>query len=284
MKDYIWNTAFLIVLVANTALLWNAGWDYWIIAPIIAQSLMLIGIVEILHHSVHNNFLPGRALNTLTGLLSGFILGTNFYSYRELHRRHHMHTNTRLDPEQDFYRDHTGKLATLLLIPIILMRNINITNGSAYLVGEDKKSLYLANNIALLIVVGLFIVALVMYPEPLLRIYVLPLAVFYYIEFFMAHSQHYDTKYFDHDRPTLVEQSEVSTDIVLPYPVGFLVMFANYHSAHHRAQSAKWYEMPNIAKQFPEARVWTVGQFLTLWWRDGRRAWDQQWRRDTASQ
>lgn len=282
MRDYIYNGVFYCLLIANSTFLVVEGWSLWLLPSIILQSFMLLGLVEAFHQSVHGNLFPGRTMNLFFGILNGLLLGANFYSYRQLHAKHHMYSNTRNDPEQDFYRGASGRLLTLLIVPAIVSRNVQISNGSKHLVPEHQQKKYQLNNIAVLLVTLLGVALLIIYPAEVVRVFLLPLIIFYYVEFFMAQSQHYNTDYLAIDRPTLDDQLRVSTDIRLPYPIGFLMMFTNYHATHHYAQKTKWYDSPKMAKTIEGRREMGYLSFLKTWWRDGRRTWDKNWRQDAS--
>lgn len=282
MKDYFYNSVFYGLLVMNSIYLASSDWDYLLLPFIVIQSLMLLGLVEAFHQCVHGNLFPQRAMNIVFGIINGLVLGANFYSYRQLHGKHHMYSNTRNDPEQEFYRGASGRLITLLIIPFIVTRNVQVSNNSKHLVPDSQKRVYALNNIAVFLVTILGIVALVLYTDLALRVFLVPLMIFYYIEFFIAQSQHYNTDYIDQDRITPEKQLEVSVDIKLPYYIGFLMLFTNYHATHHYAQRTKWYDSPVVAKGISNRREIGFMSFLKIWWRDGRRTWSDEWRYDVS--
>lgn len=100
----------------------------------------------------------------------------------------------------------------------------------------------------------------------------LPLLVFSCIEFLMAQSQHYqmpDLKI----APRGAEHYLAGTNIAIPHPLAFMMLFTNLHATHHSRPAVKWYQTPAMLVE--DIRQGTAGQptnflaFLINWFAVG---------------
>jgi fatty acid desaturase len=234
-----------------------------------------VGLIEVFHQSVHLNLLPAKSANIAIGLFLGGFFGTGFFAYRGFHLRHHVTTNTIDDPERVFYGGRVakyGRLISLLLVPLFVLRYANAVNKSAiYFSPSEARKAWLDK--VSIVLVGLMLVGLlVLHPVAWGKAFALPMMVFFFLEYFMAQSQHYGKEVLL-VAPRGEQHYSAGINVYLPWWLSFVCLFTNLHAVHHSRPSLKWYEVwgrfkrDRIEGRAPRAMYpW---QFFGMWFSSG---------------
>ncbi len=78
--SYLYLTAFVL----NTAVLvvgggvfgWDAGWRIaWLLPSVVIQGFFFMGVLELMHQSVHYNFVTHRGVNEAIGSVAAALIG-----------------------------------------------------------------------------------------------------------------------------------------------------------------------------------------------------------------
>ncbi|RFA30305.1 hypothetical protein CAI21_06755 [Alkalilimnicola ehrlichii] len=269
---------FFLALAANTFLLIAFPLSLLSAPLVLLQAIMFVGLVEAFHQSVHSNLFPGKRANLVVGVFVGAFLGTSYPAYRRFHLKHHQLTNSDGDPEARFYTKASSRLRALLLIPITVAGHASIVNAAQDLLQRNDVNLHKFTMLLIYLRAVLILLALVLYPSQTLAVFLLPMLVFFYYEYFMSHSQHYQKPYAA-TAPKGLEHYRYSRNLRLPNWIGFLSLYTNYHATHHASPSAKWYRMPEVAASHGDIALASTVPYLGFvksWWRHGVRTWPEE--------
>jgi len=275
IRDLLFNGLYLGLMLINTLLIvFTVGGYYLLPLLIVLQGFFMVGQMEMLHQAVHSNLFTVRWINNFFGFLAGILHGISFIAYKRFHIIHHGYCNTAKDPEKHYYPIKSPLRALLLYPSILLIRNANVINSGRYLKMENGDLiLHKLNMICIFVIPIASILLTVEYPKEMLLAYWLPYVVFFYVELFMAQSQHY----FSDERATAPRQNEQykeAVNILLPWPLGFLCLYTNHHATHHVHPSAKWHQIPTKTHEDAEY-VFSLSlfDFIRTCLKHGAREW-----------
>ena len=111
-----------VALIVITPILWQYISPYatipiWVLLGVLAYKLTIV-----MHDCAHNTLFANRKLNKLIGQFCGYILVSDFKTFRHLHWQHHMNYGCDEDPQGQDYLDlgETSKIGLIwhLLKPL----------------------------------------------------------------------------------------------------------------------------------------------------------------------
>lgn len=272
-KDLGWFLIFLACFAATVAARFVVDSHVvWVVASVL-EGFCLIGFVEAFHQACHNNLLGRGRTNVIVGSLIGAMLGTSYPAYRRFHLLHHAFTNVDTDPEVDFFQKRSGRIATLLTVPLKVAGYSNVVNSAKYLARPRDLRLHKLC-LGLTWAIRLLLVAfLVSDPRGFAFSVAIPFVVFTYLEFFITQSQHYESPVL-RAAPRGMEHYAVSVNIAMPRFLAFLCLNTNMHATHHVGPARKWYTAYlDVAKDGKEKDIVAFSAFLRRWWKGGSKVW-----------
>ncbi|RFA30309.1 hypothetical protein CAI21_06775 [Alkalilimnicola ehrlichii] len=185
------DAAFLLAVSINALLIVVFSAHFLIVLPLVLlQGLLLSGLLEALHQSLHYNFFRSRLMNTVFGLFAGAVLLINFTKYRYFHLEHHRSTNAANDPEQVFYKEPPGKLLSLLFAPFYQLLFSAAINRSRYVPAHKRRESAISFLAILAFVLAMTALAFVA-PVLVILLYVIPFCVFAWFDYFLNQGEHY---------------------------------------------------------------------------------------------
>ena len=93
-------------------------YNFFIAIPI--SSIVSLYIFAVIHDASHHSLIPSnRKVNDLIGGIFAFLLNWNFQSFKEIHQQHHIHANSKKDP--DLIYSEQGKTKSLIVVPTLLV-------------------------------------------------------------------------------------------------------------------------------------------------------------------
>lgn len=275
IADMAWLLLFLS-LWAALLLLWNT---WWAIILVPAFAFMMTGFSEMMHQGAHGNLCGRvRVLNNMLGRIAGAAIGVDMVAYREFHLQHHRLVNTPDDSERPIYADPRNvAIAAGWKDRSCFGKAWGFTKSLAYYMRGMLTSFN--PNAWLLWVVRLGIplaIAGIGYLEGLRELIVakvlvcwyLPFFLYFFPDFFLAQSEHYGTMGKPSaERVAPDEQYQISWNLKLPWPLGFMTFSRNMHAEHHQYPGIHWW----YAIDQKAGRTFSVFAYLKQWWADGPR-------------
>lgn len=269
-----WPSAlFLLVILINTSLIALVP-ETWLGTPLaVLQALLMIGCQETKHLAVHRTFLGNRALNDIVGVACAALFGVNFFAYRYFHLAHHRHTCTQDDPEGRLYALSWRTRWIWALAPIELPWVAWHLNRVGWaMVPAAKRVQRNAALLWMIAFVALLAVGACYAPRTLALAYLLPLALFAWIDFVLTQSEHFDVDVVSASYRR--DPGSLTNDVVLPFGLGWLTLHRTLHRVHHRDPALPWFRAPGSLKADATApRPHTYGAFVRRWLREGPRLW-----------
>lgn len=269
--SYLYVAAF----IANSAILmWlPVGWA--LIPFILIQAGFFIGLLELMHQSVHRNFVMNRKVNEVLGGFAASLIGYNLISYRYFHLEHHRHTCDELDPEGILYAHSPETRWSALITPLAhIWVAFSINKLSTKYVPKSRQQEWRrcgAFALAVWSSLGLFAAIA---PQAFVAAYLIPFCLFAYIDSFFSQAEHYDTTYRKPEEK--IDVSLVSYDIKLPTLLSHLVLSRNLHRIHHVWPRTRWFEAPNRLETLnnsQQGRTMSFPVFIRKWLKGGPRLW-----------
>lgn len=269
--SYFYVTLFIANSIALVTLPMN-----WMVLPfILIQAGFFIGLLELMHQSVHRNFVMNRKLNEVLGVFASSLIGFNLISYRYFHLEHHRHTCDELDPEGILYAHSPATRWSALITPLAhIWVAFSINKLSSKYVPKSKHQEWRrcgAISLAIWSSLGLFAAIA---PEQFLLVYLIPFCLFAYIDSFFSQAEHYETTY--RQSGEKIDVSSVSYDIKLPTWISHLVLSRNLHRIHHVWPRTRWFEAParlELLDRLQQGRTLTFPAFIKKWMQGGPRLW-----------
>lgn len=269
-----WPSAlFLLAVLTNTSLIALAA-DTWLAALLaVPQALLMVGCQETKHLAVHRTFFGNRALNDIVGVACAALFGVNFFAYRYFHLAHHRHTCTQHDPEGRLYSLSWRTRWIWLLAPIELPWVAWHLNRIGWaMVPAAKRVQRNATLLWMIAFVALLALGAHYAPRTLALAYLLPLALFAWIDFVLTQSEHYGVAVVpgSHRRAP----GSLTHDVVLPSGLGWLTLHRTLHRVHHRDPALPWFQAPGrLMADATAPTPYTYGAFVRRWLREGPRSW-----------
>lgn len=254
MKEALYNREFnltfiLTLFFINCYLLIINPW--WVIFPFISlQALFFVGFFEAFHQAVHHRLVKNKKLNVVLGHIFGMVMGSNFYAYRGFHLKHHSKLNTKEDPERKLFNGENYSkniIINILRAPILAYKNSTIFNQADIFLNEKERKLsgrtnLINNTFSLAILVMIY-----MHTEISFKVFIAPMFLFLYVEYFIGHSQHY---YCNNGYKLSLSSNnlnnEETTDLLIPKWASYIMLHANLHTLHHSRPGVNW---PKIWKE-----------------------------------
>ncbi|HTH75450.1 MAG TPA: fatty acid desaturase [Trinickia sp.] len=266
------SALFLAAAAANTVLIWRTASFWLLVALTTLQALLLVGCQEAKHLSVHGTFFGNRYLNDAIGIVCAALFGVNFVAYRYFHFAHHRATCTQADPEGRLYSLSWPTRWIWLLAPVELPWVAWHIGRTAWPMVPANKRLQRHLALGWMAIFGLLIVAgLRIAPGAVACAYLIPLAMFSWIDFILTQAEHYGVAIVSvsHNR----DPRSISHDIVLPFGLGWVTLHRALHRVHHGNPSLRWFKAPGALKADATATPLAYGMFARRWFASGPRLW-----------
>ncbi|HEX8955400.1 MAG TPA: fatty acid desaturase [Burkholderiaceae bacterium] len=266
------SIAFLCAVAANTLTLALTDSLWLRIVLVLPQALLLIGCQETKHMCVHGTFLGNRKLNDMVGTVCAALFGVNFIAYRHFHYLHHHSPCTDEDPEGRLYSLSMNTRLIWLFAPVelpIVSCYINFI-GWGMVPPKHRLASRLCAVWMLLFAFLVLICALHAW-HALVWAYLVPLALFAWIDFILTQAEHYDA-----DIVPAFERRDpgaITIDVVLPAGLGWLTLHRSLHRVHHRDPALRWFEASRRLRQDPSSSPVRCADFLGRWLAGGPRLW-----------
>lgn len=261
--------AFFLLLLATSY--WLISYADILIAKVlfsILQGLLLVGVLEAVHQSTHQNFFTARWANKYVGMALGLGILIHFARYRFFHAHHHAYTATQLDPERSLYLGATKNGAlSFVLAPYSYLLFAYIVFASRFVAYSHKKDERL-NTILFVSFLAAMLVGSFWYPTLFLFHYWLPLFVFSWLDFLFNQAEHYGSKEISGDSDPI----HVTNDLLLPRFISFLILFRTFHRVHHISPKTPWFLMPAEYKAIGLPGM-PFKYFLRKYFQEGPRQW-----------
>jgi fatty acid desaturase len=114
----IYSFASICLYVLNIVAHQNNAYGLLIALPI--SAIVSYYIFSTFHEAVHNAVVPSnRKINDLIGRVFAFILNMDFPSFKKIHQQHHIHANSKRDPDSIFGEQ--GRRSYVLAMPTFLV-------------------------------------------------------------------------------------------------------------------------------------------------------------------
>ncbi|MCP5018795.1 MAG: fatty acid desaturase [Ketobacter sp.] len=288
--SYLYLTAFVL----NTAVLvvgggvfgWDAGWRIaWLLPSVVIQGFFFMGVLELMHQSVHYNFVTHRGVNEAIGSVAAALIGINLVAYRFFHLEHHRHTCDEDDPEGILYAQSPATRWMALGSPIEhTYVALQINHLARRYVPQRKQFEWRRARVVLALTLSLLGVAAYLAPVQFLVAYLLPLCVFAWMDFFFSQAEHYGADI--RPRGASVDVRAVSWDVVIPAPLSYLMLNRNLHTVHHVWPRTRWFETPQrvaLIREAGDGGVITFTGFMRKWLQGGPRLWRKPDLQDDSS-
>lgn len=266
------SIAFLCVVAANTLTLALTD-SFWLrVVLVLPQALLMIGCQETKHMCVHGTFLGNRKLNDMIGMVCAALFGVNFVAYRHFHYLHHHFPCTDTDPEGRLYSLSMNTRLIWLFAPLelpIVSCYINLI-GWSMVPPKHRLASRLCAVCMLLFAVLVFICARHAW-YAVVWAYLIPLALFAWIDFILTQAEHYDADIvpaFERRDPGVI-----TMDVLLPAGLGWFTLHRSLHRVHHRDPALRWFEAPRRLREDPSAAPLSCADFLCRWLVGGPRLW-----------
>ncbi|HVW48882.1 MAG TPA: fatty acid desaturase [Trinickia sp.] len=276
-RHFHWPSAlFLLAVLINTSLIALAS-DTWLAALLVVpQALLMVGCQETKHLAVHRTFFANRALNDIAGMACAALFGVNFFAYRYFHLAHHRHTCTQDDPEGRLYALSWHTRWIWMLAPIELPWVAWHLNRIGWtMVPAAKRAQRNAALLWMIAFAALLAMSARYAPRTLILAYLLPLALFAWIDFVLTQSEHYGVAIDTGSRRRDV--GLLTHDVVLPFGLGWLTLHRALHRVHHRDPALPWFQAPSRLEADATAPApHPYGAFVRRWLREGPRLWQTE--------
>ncbi len=271
-----WQSYLYILLFAmNCSLIVVFNSQPFVYLFVVLQGLFFVGLLELTHQSVHRNFVTNRRVNEFIGMFAASFVGFNLVGYRHFHLEHHRHTCDDDDPEGLLYIHSPSTRWSLLTAPIAhLWVAFSINNLAKRFVPVSKIAEWRRNRLYLVVMLGvggLFVFADL---SLFLKVYVVPLCLFAYMDSFFSQAEHYDALV--RKTSEKVDVASVTFDIQVPLLLSHLMLNRNLHRVHHVWPRTRWFEAPariEILNKGETERVMTLFEFVLKWFKQGPRLW-----------
>ena len=120
---------------------------------------------------------------------------------------------------------------------------------------------------ATLVAIGLYYAT-----RTILFAYVIPLALFSWLDFILTQAEHYGVAIVSASRRR--DPGEITLDILLPLGLGWPTLHRSLHRVHHRDPSLPWIDAPRRMKEEAVAAPpVTYASFVCRWLARGPRLW-----------
>ena len=243
----------------------------WTIQTLVwfSQALILVGLLAAIHEAAHGNLYDPPVANRLVGNLLASFVGTNFSLYRYSHFHHHKYTLQTGDPE--VYPNDRVIIENLRaywrhwILRAMFPKHYFIMSFQAlkgvfpyFCEKTECKNDVLIDSVYFFLSKIIGIVALVLYPQVVFDIWILPLLIACAFWFpLLTLPEHYGCnpadKYFGNTRTT------VSNSIVRLF-----FWNANYHAEHHLYPSVPFYNIPKL-HQHTKHKIINISPSYLLW-------------------
>lgn len=266
------SALFVLAVATNTTLICRTSAIGVLAALMALQAILMIGCQEAKHLSVHGTFFRNRRLNDAMGIACAALFGVNFIAYRYFHFEHHRATCTEADPEGRLYSLSWRTRWIWLLAPVELPWVAWHIGRTAWPMVPERKRVQRLVALLWMAVFGMLIVTgLLIAPVAIVCAYLIPLALFSWLDFLLTQAEHYGVAV----TPTSNgrDPQAVSHDIVLPLGLGWLTLHRALHGVHHGNPAIRWFEAPRALKRNRSAVLVSYGAFACRWLANGPRLW-----------
>jgi len=266
---------YILLFVMNSLLIVVCDDKPFVYFFVVLQGMFFVGLLELTHQSVHRNFVTNRRVNEFIGMFAASLVGFNLVGYRHFHLEHHRHTCDDDDPEGLLYIHSPSTRWSLLTAPIAhLWVAFNINSLARRFVPVSKYSEWRRNRLYLVVMLGgagLFAFADI---SLFLKVYLVPLCLFAYMDSFFSQAEHYDALV--RKTSEKVDVASVTYDIQVPLLLSHLMLNRNLHRVHHVWPRTRWFEAPariEALNKGETGRVMTLPEFIVKWFKQGPRLW-----------
>ncbi len=276
-RQTAWRTdlpslAFLAAVVVNTTLLAATPHTWLRALLVLPQALLLLGVQEAKHLCMHRSFLSSRRLNDAVGIFFAALFCVNFVGNRHFHFQHHRDTCNATDPEGQLYGLSWNTRWIWLLAPIELpwvAWHINRIGTAAVPPGERGR--WRATFAAMFAIAAAIAGAAWYAPQAVLWAYLIPLALFTWLDFPLTQAEHYDATVLA--STTRRDAATLTLDIVLPLGLGWVTLHRGLHRAHHRHPGLHWSGAARRLREDATAAPISYAVFVRRWLAGGPRLW-----------
>jgi fatty acid desaturase len=96
----VWAIFITLAPIALLAWLGATFWTWWVVLPVMfAMAVAQHAFFVLAHDAAHYRLFSNRNLNDVAGRMLGAFAGISMCAYRVIHRLHHNHLYTKLDPD-----------------------------------------------------------------------------------------------------------------------------------------------------------------------------------------
>ena len=114
----IYSFASICLYILNIIVHQNNAYGLLVALPI--SAIVSYYIFSTVHEAVHNAVVPSnKKINDLIGKVFAFVLNMDFASFRKTHQQHHIHANSKRDPDSIFGEQ--GKRSYVVTMPTFLV-------------------------------------------------------------------------------------------------------------------------------------------------------------------
>jgi fatty acid desaturase len=234
----------LYAFLGAVGIWWNVWWVWLIVWWF--QGCIFGGFFNACHEGIHAYLGKSPLVNRLAGIFWSSPILLNFTLFKHFHLDHHRYVNLQGDPESprvfsniwDYVQRLTG---TSLYIPFWIMTVRAAFGCFPGFIGSEKlrRDVHL-DNIALLVWLLIIAIATVLWTDYTIRLYWIPLAVFFGpMEFLLGCIEHYGC---DQEADVLCNTRSMTSNFLLRY----ILWNANYHAEHHAYPSVPSHNLPRL--------------------------------------